>query len=107
MKLTLGWLGIMATVLGFAMYIPRVLADEVQKEKVEAIRLSIEVNQEGNGLNVRIAKSGGDGEPKKSDQGEIETRRRWRFELSEPDRQKSWAIFNLELEGFEIEEKQP
>lgn len=105
MKLTIGWLGITATVLGFGMYITSVLADEVQKEKVEAVRVTIEVNQEGNSINVRIAKSDGDEEPKKSDQEEIETIRRWRFELSEPDRQKNLAIFNLELEGFEIEEK--
>ena len=88
MKHTIGWLGITATVLGFGMYMPSVLADEVQTEKVEAVRVTIEVNQEGNGLNVRIAKSSGDEEGKKSDQEEIEAIRRWRFELSEPDKQK-------------------
>ena len=103
MKLTRGWLGITATVLGLGMYMPSVRADEIQAEKVESVRLTIEVNPEGNSINVRMAKSSDDGEKKKSDQEEIEAIRRWRFELSEPDKQKTWAIINLELEGFEIE----
>ena len=105
MKFTLGGLGITTTVLYFGMYLPSVLAEEVQAEQVEAVRVSIEVNQEDNGVNVRIAKSGGDGGVKKSGQEEIDAIRRWRFELSKPDKPKTWAIFNLELEGFEIEEK--
>ena len=107
MKLTVGWWGITATVLCFGMYMPSVLADEVQESKIEALRVTISVNQEGNSINVRMAKSEGDGEEKKSDQEEIETIRRWRFELSEPERQKTWVLINLELEGFEIESKQP
>ena len=102
MKLTLGWWGITATVLCLGVYMPSVRADEVQVEKVEDVRVTIEVNPENNSINVRMAKSGGDGEKTQSDQEKIEAIRRWRFELSEPDRQKTWAIINLELEGFEI-----
>ncbi len=106
MKLTLRWLGVTAAALLLGMYMPSAVAEEVEAEKVEAVRVTVEVDKEGNGINVRIAKSGGDEEEEKLDQERVEATRRWRFELSKPDRQKVLAIVNVEIEGFDIEEKQ-
>lgn len=106
MKLSLGWLGISAGVLLVGMYMPSAVAEEVKAEKVQALSVTLEVDRESNGINVRIAKSGDDQEQKKLDNEGVESARSWRFELSEPNQQKTLAIINIEIEGFEIEDKQ-